>query len=276
MIIDFHSHNFPLAVAARAIRGLSKAVEGKLWPVGDGTLENHLDYMDLAGVDKAVMLPVATKPAQYKIILDTALAIREGELGERARRKIVPFAAVHPKDPDWSKHLDEIASHGIKGIKVHPYYQDFSLSDPDVWPLFRKTAELGLIVECHAGYDIGYPGRYDSCSPQDIVTLLKNVRGLKFIAAHLGGCSGFPAHATDGLLECGAYIDTSSLRFNWHRDEEMRLLSSWPSDRLLFATDFPWEHYPEAIAWVRSLRPAQDLDAIFAANACRLLGLNRE
>lgn len=271
MIVDFHSHNFPLAVAARAVKALSKVVDGKLWPVGDGTLENHLDHLDFAGVDKAVMLPVATKPAQYKVILETALAIRDGELGERARRKIVPFAAVHPQDPDWSNHLDEIASHGIKGLKFHPYYQNFSLSDPSVWPIFRKVAELGLVVECHAGYDVGYPGRYDSCSPADIVTLLKNVRGLKFVAAHLGGCSGFPAHATDALLECGAYIDTSALRFNRHRDEEMRLLASWPTQRLLFATDFPWEHYPEAIAWVRSVRAAEDIDAVLGGNACRLL-----
>lgn len=273
MIIDFHSHNFPVSVAARAIAGMSRAVEGRLWPVGDGTLENQLDHMEAAGVDKAVMLPVATKPSQFDVILETALAIRDGALGARARERIVPFAAVHPADPRWSEHLETIAAHGLKGVKVHPYYQDFSLSDPSLWPFFGKIADLGLLVQCHCGYDIGYPGRYDACAPSDAVALLKNVRPLRFVAAHLGGCYGHPARAVDGLLECGAYIDTSALHFNWHKDEEMRLLRSWPRERILFATDFPWEHYPEAIGWVKSVRAREDLPLLLGGNAAGLLGI---
>lgn len=273
MIVDFHSHNFPAAVAARAVGRLSDAVEGELWPVGDGTLENHLDHMDQAGIDKAVLLPVATKPSQYEVNLQTALMIRDGVFGERAARKIVPFAAIHPADDRWTQHIEEIAAAGIKGVKVHPYYQNFSLSDPSVWPLFHKLADYGLTVVCHCGYDIGYPGRYDACAPADIVALLKNVRDLKFVASHLGGCSGFPPHATDGLLECGAYVDTSALHINRYRDEEMRLLRSWPRERILFGTDFPWEHYPEALRWVKSFRDEKDLPALLGLNACRLLGI---
>ena len=272
-IVDFHCHNFPAAIAPRALSALSARTGGALNPSADGTLENHLDHLDLAGVDKAVMMPVATKPSQFGIILDTAIAIREGRMGERTARKIVPFVSLMPSDPEWSRHLDETAAAGIKGLKVHPYYQGFSLSDPAVWPFFGKIADLGLIVQCHCGYDIGYPGRYDACAPEDIVKLMKNVRGLKFIAAHLGGCSGHPAHATDGLLECGAYIDTSALHLNQHKDEEMRLLRSWPRERILFGTDFPWAHYPETLRWVRSVRKSEDLPDLLGGNACRLLGI---
>ena len=273
MIVDFHCHNFPRTVAARAIGRMSAAVEGVLWPVGDGTLENHLDHMELAGVDKAVLLPVATKPSQFEVNLRTSVMIRDGYFGERAARMIVPFAAMHPADENWSAHAEAVAAAGIKGVKVHPYYQNFSLSDPAVRPFFSKLADLGLIVVCHCGYDIGYPGRYDSCSPDDIVTLLKNVRDLRFVASHLGGCSGFPPHATDGLIECGAYVDTSALHLNWHRDEEMRLLRSWPRERILFGTDFPWEHYPEALRWVKRFRAEEDLPDLLGLNACRLLGI---
>jgi len=243
----------------------------RLTPSGDGTLENHLDNLDLAGVDKAVMCPIATKPAQFDVILRRSVRILSGEAGERAQRKIIPFASVHPKDPDWSRHLDEIARAGIRGVKFHPYYQDFSLEDPSVWPIFRKIAELGLVVQCHAGRDLGYWARLDSCGPQEIATLLRNVKGLTFIAAHLGGCLGYAPHATDELLELGAYIDTSALAQDWYKDEQMRLLRSWPRDRILFATDFPWVHYPEAIAWVKSIRMPEDWPALFGENAARLL-----
>ena len=112
-IVDFHCHNFPAAIAPRALSALSAKTGWSLNPAGDGTLENHLDHLDLAGVDKAVMMPVATKPSQFGIILNTAIAIREGRMGERAARKIVPFGSIHPLDPDWSKHLSELAAAGI-------------------------------------------------------------------------------------------------------------------------------------------------------------------
>jgi predicted TIM-barrel fold metal-dependent hydrolase len=271
MIVDFHCHNFPRSVAARALAALSQRTGGRLNPAADGTLENHLDHLDLAGVDKAVMMPVATKPTQFDVILSTAKAIRDGFYGERAARKIVPFGSVMPSDPYWARHLEELADAGIKGLKIHPYYQNFSLSDPTVRPFFAKIADLGLVVLCHSGYDIGYPGRYDSCAPADIVSLLKNIRGLKFVAAHLGGCSGHPSHATDDLVECGAYIDTSALHLNQHKDEEMRLLRCWPRERILFGTDFPWAHYPETIRWVGSVRAHEDLPDLLGGNACRLL-----
>ena len=101
--------------------------------------------------------------------------------------------------------------------------------------------------------------------------LLKNVRGLKLIAAHLGGSDGYPPHATDQILECGCYIDTSVLAMHWHYDEQMRLLRSWPTNRILFGTDFPWVNYTEAINWVKSVRAPADWSALFGDNAARLL-----
>ncbi len=273
MIIDVHSHDFAPAVVIRAMEGMCRGLGAHLAPSGDGTLENHLDHLDLAGVDKAVMCPIATKPSQFDVILRRSVAILSGAAGERAKKKIIPFASIHPLDPDWSRHLDEIAKAGIKGLKFHPYYQNFSLADPAVWPLFDKIAGLGLVVQCHAGRDLGYLDRTDACFPREIAILLRHVKGLTFIAAHLGGCSGASAHAVDELLDLGAYIDTSALVQNHHKDEELRLLRACPTERLLFATDFPWTHYPEELAWVKRVRAPEDLDAVLGGNAQRLLGI---
>jgi predicted TIM-barrel fold metal-dependent hydrolase len=51
----------------------------------------------------------------------------------------------------------------------------------------------------------------------------------------------------------------------------MRLLRTWPRERILFGTDFPWAHYPEALRWVRSIRDEKDLPDLLGGNACRLL-----
>lgn len=273
MVIDFHSHDFPDAIAVRAMASMCRMTEGTLWPVGDGTLTNHLDHMELAGIDLAVSCPIATKPAQWEIILRRAKAIMSGECGERARRMIVPFASVHPRDPDAAAHLEEIARAGVKGVKFHPYYQDFSLADPSFRPVFAKIADLGLVVQCHAGGDVSWADTTGMCGPDEIASLLRAVPGLRFVAAHLGGCFRYPPHAVDVLLGLGCMVDTSALHARWPMDEEVRILRSWPTDRILFGTDFPWVHAPEAIGWVRSVRDPRDWDALFGGNARRLLGI---
>ena len=273
MIIDFHSHDFPDAIAAKAMAKMCRQTEGTLWPSGDGTMTNHLDSMEKAGVDKAVLCQIATRPNQWEFILRRSAAIMSGELGERARRMLIPFGSVHPLDPDAPAHIEEFAKAGIKGIKFHPYYQDFRLADPAMLPVFRRIADLGLIVECHSGGDVSWKDLRGYCGPEEIAKLVDAVPSLRFVAAHLGGCFRYPSHATDVLLDRGVYIDTSALAFRWHYDEEIRLLRSWPTDRILFATDFPWVDYGEAIAHVRSVRDRADQPALFSGNALRLLGL---
>ena len=272
-IIDFHSHNFPDAVAPRAMRAMCRETEGILWPAGDATVTGHLDALEYAGVDRSVVCHIATKPKQWQFILERSRAILSGELGERARRRLVPFGSVHPLDPDFAAHLGAFAAAGIRGVKFHCYYQAFSLADPAVWPVFRKIAELGLVAVCHAGGDVSWRNQRGMCGPDEIAVLMRNVPGLKLVAAHFGGCFQYEPHATDAILELGAYIDTSALHFRWHCDEEMRLLRSWPRDRILFGTDYPWVHYPEAIANVKAVRDQRDWGALFGGNAARLLGL---
>ena len=269
MIIDVHSHDFPDSIAVRAMNGMCRMTEGNLWPSGDGTLLNHLDSMELAGVDKAVSCPIATKPHMFEGLFRRACQIKDGELGPRVQRMIIPFASVHPLDPEVMSQLGRIAAAGLKGVKFHC----FSLANKDLWPVFAKIADLGLVVQCHCGADISWKDLKGLCGPREIAILLKNVRGLKFIAAHLGGCDGYPPHDTDQVLECGAYIDPSVLHRRWHYDEPMRVLRSWPRDRILFGTDFPWVQYSEAIRWVKSVRDPKDWSALFGGNTCRLLSI---
>lgn len=271
MIVDFHSHDFPDAVAPRAMAKMCRQTEGVLWPAGDGTMTNHLDSMEAAGIDLAVLCQIATRPSQWEFILRRSEAVMSGELGERARRMLVPFGSVHPLDPEAPAHVEAFAKAGVKGMKFHPYYQDFSLADPAVLPIFRKIADLGMIVECHSGGDVSWSDLRGYCGPAEIAQLVDEVPSLRFVAAHLGGCFRYPSHATDVLLERGVYIDTSALAFRWHYDEEVRLLRSWPTERILFATDFPWADLSEAVRHVRSVRDPRDWSALFAGNACALL-----
>ena len=273
MIVDFHTHHFPDALAPRAISVLTKKTEGFLWSASDGTLATQLAHMAIDGVDKAVLCQIATKPAQYPFLMKHARAIRDGVYGRAAQEKIVPFLSVHPSDPELFAHLDEIAREGFKGVKFHPYYQDFKLDDPAVWPMFGKISDLGLVTVIHCGFDIGYPERRDACGPHETAKLLEAVPDLTLVAAHLGGCAGYEPHAVDRLIELGAYADCATLTRDMYRDEQLRLLRSWPTERLLFGTDHPWADATETLRWVKRFRDARDLGAILGGNAARLLGI---
>ena len=276
MIVDFHTHNFPDSLARRAIDGMLKMLNGIMSPVGDGTLGRQLADMKADGVDLAVMCPVATRPEQADVIVRRACDIRDGALGEDAARMILPFASLHPSDPCLLRHIDLVLKAGLKGVKLHPYYQRFALQDPLVAPFLASIRDAGLVVVCHCGLDPGYPTDAIDCGPSQIAELLDRVPGLapRFVAAHLGGWSGAPDHAVDRLLDSGCFFDTATLEMDLDNPEPRRILSAWPADRLLFGTDYYWTSQRLLIDWVREVRrdPA-DLEMIFHANATRLLGL---
>lgn len=274
-VIDFHTHNFPDALAPRAIASMVGKLHGSLVPVGDGTVATQLRAMTAAGVGKAVVCPVATKPTQFRVILDRAKALRDGEFGQEAAERLVQLCSVHPADPDFSDHLKEIAAAGFKGVKIHPYYQGFSLDDSQVVPFFTAVRDAGLFVISHCGIDLGFVESPMTCGPAQISTLLRAVPGLTFVAAHLGGCGGNPPHAVDALLDFdNCFLDTAVVCVCDDDEEAQRVMAEWPADRLLFATDYFWRDESFVAGWVRKFRPdPAEQEKIFSKNAHRLLGL---
>ena len=275
-MIDFHTHNFPDELAPRAISVMVDKLGGRLLPVGDGTLSAQIADMDRAGVSKSVVCPIATRPTQFRPILDRAKAVRDGVFGEEAAKRLVQLCSVHPDDRDFEAHLKEIAHAGFKGIKIHPYYQGFALDDPKVEPFFKAVRDAGLFVISHCGLDLGFTGMPMICGPKQIAALLRAVPELVFVAGHLGGCGGNPPHATDELLEFPeCYIDTAVVSVCDEDVEAQRVMAQWPADRIVFATDYFWRDVAQLAGWVRSFRSdSGDLRKVFDLNAMRLLGLD--
>ena len=274
-IIDFHTHNFPDALAPRAIRVMVDKLKGCMTPVGDGTLAMQLADMKRGGISKSVVCPIATRPTQFQVIFDRAKAVRDGAFGQDAAECLIQLCSVHPADEDYAQHLKEIADAGFKGIKIHPYYQDIRLDDPQVVPFFSAVRDAGLFVISHCGLDLGFTESPITCGPVQTASLLRAVPGLVFVAGHLGGCGGSPAHATDELLEfSNCYIDTAVLSVCDDDCEAQRIMAQWPADRIVFGTDYFWRDETHLANWVRRFRTSpDDLRRIFSENAKRLLAL---
>ena len=282
MIIDFHTHAFPDRIAASAVASL--AGRSHTVPFTDGTNASLAASMKDAGIDLSVILPVATAPRQVEHINDNAAQISRSaeETG------LLSFAGIHPCFPDWEAELERAAALGLKGIKIHPVYQDIPLDDPRFIRIFRKCGELGLIVVTHTGFDIGLPGVGRS-TPLMARHAIEEAGPFTFVLAHMGGWKEWD-DALRLLAGTGVYLDTafSTDRITpsaegYFAPEELKMLGpsefidmvhAFGSDHILFGTDSPWSPQKESLAWIRQLAlPREDIDRILGGNAKALLGL---
>ncbi|MDD2455695.1 MAG: amidohydrolase family protein [Kiritimatiellae bacterium] len=274
MLIDVHTHVFPEKIAERALRKLREKAGDTIDPVADGTPAALLADMRASGLDYAVTCPIATKPDQFDVILAEAEAVRDGARGRDAARHIIPFASVHPADEARFSRLQAVAERGMRGVKLHPYYQPCVLDAPEMLEYFRCCRDLNLIVQCHCGFDVGFPFE-PVCGPERVARVMQEVPGLRFIAAHLGGWRQWSG-AAEHLLGKDVFLDTAVLPQDKEDPAAMAILRRHPPNRLLFATDWPWLTFGDGIEYVkRAGLKREDTLAILGGNAAKLLGVTK-
>lgn len=263
MLIDFHTHCFPDKLAEKAIDKLSY-LSGGLQPYTDGTVEGLRRSMRAGGVDISVILNIATNAHQQKSVNDFAASVNN-------ERDIFAFGSVFPGSEEAFEELERIKSLGLKGVKLHPDYQGFSVDDPKWKPLYQKISSLGLITVFHAGFDYGFPPPYGG-TPEKMATALSWFDS-PVIAAHWGG-----VNCNEAVLRhlCGReiYFDISFGYSMMPKYYAEKILKTHGTDKLLFGTDTPWHTAEMELRLLNSLELSQtDREKITGGNAKKLLGI---
>ena len=263
MLIDFHTHCFPDKIAAGAIANLSWR-SGGLIPQHDGTLSSLMKKMNEYGVDISVVQNIATNASQQTNVNNFACEMNKKE-------GIIAFGSVYPDAPDALCELDRIADMGLKGIKLHPEYQNFQVDDEKMRPIYKRISELGLIVLFHAGQDYGFAPPY-RCMPENLKNALKWL-DTTVVAAHWGGC-GCGMEVKEQLCGLDLYFDTSFGYGIAPRDVFKGILDKHGTDKILFGTDMPW-HNPDMEKRLIATMDLSDeeLDKIYYKNAKRILNI---
>ena len=277
MYFDFHTHIFPNEIANRAVASLvdraerATGTENCLEAHTDGTLDGLKRSMERGKIDKCLVLPVCTSPKQFDSINRFAASIN-GKDG-----RIYSFGGIHPDCEDVEDKLDYVKSLGLKGVKLHPAYQNCFIDDERNVKIAEHCMKIGLYCLFHAGYDIAFPDT-EYCPPDKFAhtyaPLLEKYGEEKhphIILAHLGGVKSLEG-TLDYLCGLPIYLDTAYTLENTPTDMLMRVIRSHGANRILFATDSPWNSQRKCAERLASLPISKkEFEDISSGNAKRIL-----
>lgn len=261
MIIDFHAHIFPDALAERAIATL-KTHSPDAQNFTDGTAADLCKSMHQSGITKSVLLPVATKPSQVPSINNDCTLIKNPEF--------IAFGALHPKTTNYEEEIAFLKANHIPGVKFHPEYQDFYIETPSMFPMYDALSSAGLIASFHAGKDPG-PFTCDHALPSALKNIHRNFPNLKIVAAHLGGWKLWES-VEETLCGLPIYFDTAAVHKSLPDQDFIRIIRKHGVEKILFGTDSPWYDQENTLKWIVEMQLSDtEKEAILSANAINLL-----
>lgn len=258
---DIHTHAFHPKIAEKATAQLYDYYH--IHPEGDGTLETLRRFLGEAGLDRAVVHSAATCPEQVIPANNWAIHLQQNEPG------ILAFGTVHTGFAEWEKELDRLAEAGIKGLKLHPDFQQIWLNDPALDPVFEAAAGR-FVMMFHVG-DKRSPQENFSC-PFKVASIKRRFPKLTMIAAHLGGYNHWE-YVPAELAELDIYIDTSSA-IPFINDEQLDAIrKAIPRERWLFGSDYPLASPQTSMELLQSRLKLSDSELEeLLTNANRLFG----
>ena len=258
-IIDCHTHIYPAKIAAKAVKSIGDFYD---IPMDEsGTVDDLLRQMQDVGISRSLALAVAVEARQVEHINDFLIATVNAHADA-----LWGFATLHADMEDPGREGERVLKAGMKGIKLHPDMQHFSLADEKADKLFAACEGVCPIM-FHTG-----DSRYHNSNPSLIPGILKKHPRLQLICAHFGGYSEWD-EAAKYLADTNVYVDTSSTFFAVPNERVMELIALYGEDRILFGTDFPmWRAIPEIQNLLSLGLSDTTLRKIFSENLLKLLG----
>jgi predicted TIM-barrel fold metal-dependent hydrolase len=261
-VIDFHTHAFSDDLAPRAMKTLTKeAPDVKAYL--NGTVSALLGSMNSCGIEKSVICCIATRPAQFEPIFRWCRQIRS--------EKLVPFPSIHPEDPECMEKVGLIKTEGFKGIKLHPFYQNFYADEERMFRIYEKICREELLLVMHTGFDIAFP-RIRRVDAEKILKVKRNFPNLKLITTHLGAWQQWD-EVEKLLIGKEIYMEISFALEYLEVEVARRMILEHPEGYVLFGTDSPWTDQNKTLSLLKRLQlPEKRQKQILSDNALGLLG----
>lgn len=282
MVIDIHVHTFPDKIAAKAIESLEIIYGVKA--LSDGTVDGLIAHMAESGVDLSVIQSVSTV-AQQVVSINTWIAdllLKDCP--------VIGFGTIHPEFEGYRDEIQRMKELGIKGVKFQPSFQRFYPDEERMFPIYEELIKAGLAILFHAGDEI-QPASVVYATPERLARVLDAMQSdmdsynyrvqmgdictgpARIIAAHLGGYMMWD-QVEEHLLGRDLYLDVSYVFGHLDFARANRMITSHGTDKVLFASDFPFADQKKDIQAVLQLGITQvEKEKILGGNVSRLLDL---
>jgi predicted TIM-barrel fold metal-dependent hydrolase len=252
MIIDAHVYCLPERLRDHKVR---LPVEEKnivitiyKHPEGEAALKlsspgNILLSMDKSGIDKSVLVSLPWKGQDLcrennDFVLEQA----------RCNQRFMAICSVQPRARDWKGEAVRCLSKGAIAIKVNPVWQGGSLDSHEINELADFIAKKRAFLMVH----VDHAFRKSNASAAHLFNLAKTNPKTRILAAHLGGMLGlYNLHQPIAEALKNVWFDTAvsstvkMVEFN---------IKSGLENKIIFGSDFPFNHNHEQIQVLRSTR----------------------
>jgi hypothetical protein len=273
--------------------------------------EERIKKMDTFDVDVQVLSLSAPGLEQFDPVVGAALARSANnvlsEVIKKFPTRFMGFAALAPKNPaQAAAELERCVKElGFKGWNTHSNYGDSYLDDERYRPILERAEKLGVPIYIHptvpaipqmrgygfalAGAAFGFGIETSLCMMRLIMSgVFDQYPNLKIILGHLGEGLPFvlkridwayrrPFHPSarpnlakkpSDYLKSNVFVTTSG---NYFTPAFMCTYEAMGIDRILLATDYPYEDPDECLQFIEGLPLSkEEKDKIYGINAGQL------
>jgi len=259
-----HAHIFPQKVASKAVNAIGNFYDLPMQE--QGYSEDLIVKEKEAGVSKGLICSSATTPMQVT-------AINSFIASEVANHpdEFFGFGTLHAYYENIPEEVERIIQLGLKGIKLHPDFQNFAIDDPKAFEIYA-AAEGKLPILFHTG-----DKRYKYSNPDKMMNVLKNFPKLTVICAHLGGYSEWKeVLKLKGYLgNENVFIDTSSSIQMMDKKTAVKIIKKHGIERTFWGSDYPmWTPKTELNNFLSLGFTDDENEKILGLNAINLLNIN--
>ena len=279
-MIDFHTHPVLIKEIVEGSEELKHAIR-KVFNLQNALqpLETFRRQMEIAGIEKSVLLPIDCSTAHGCRIFSNQ------QISELAENNdfFIGFASVDPLKEDAADELvSAVSDLGLKGLKLDPSLQQFYPNDKNkAYPIFEKASQLGIPVIIHEGMTWEADAIMKYSHPSLLEDVAHDFPKLNLVIAHMGWPWVLDSVAL-ALKYPNIYLDTSCLyadtpnefmEYVFTKQIPITMVERSLYRKIIFGSNYPRIEIHKMAKAVRRLLHEEDVVRdIFFENAAKLLG----
>jgi predicted TIM-barrel fold metal-dependent hydrolase len=281
-MIDFHTHPVLIREFVPKYSNYER-VARRVFQIGNNfqPLETFHLQMDVAGIERAVLLPIDCARARKDAVSSHEQVAELCKLSPR----FIGFASVDPLKKGAAKELEAaVRNLGLRGLKLDPALQDFPPHHTKVFPIYEAAEGLRIPLLIHTGMSWAPETRLERGNPLLLVEPIRRFPRLNFVLAHFAWPWVWEATAL-ALKYPNVYLDTSCLyydspkeffQFVFSKQIPTTVIERSLRHRVVFGSNYPRVEIKNMVYALKSLALTEScLHLILKENAERLLGVTK-